>query len=122
MSKFLLGVALAGAFVAGVFVSDGLRSHAADEPKVRGTLYPKWGQIGLTGEQVQQVYKIQAKYKPEVEKLGEQIRDLKRKEKAEAEKVLTPAQKQRLRELLLGEEKPSDKAPPKDKPSDKKDG
>ena len=85
------------------------------EPKTKGTLYPNWKKLGLTDDQTQKIYKIRATYETQIQDLQKQIRDLRKKERAEAEAVLTPAQKERLKEIALGEEKPKDKAPPKDK-------
>ena len=61
---------------------------------------PNWSRLGLSDEQKQKTYSIQAKYDKEVEALQAQIRDLKAKEKTELDGVLTAAQKQRLREIV----------------------
>jgi Spy/CpxP family protein refolding chaperone len=126
MRRLSIGLALVGAFLAGGLLMNGMISRADDktEPKVRGTLYPNWKKLGLTDDQTQKIYKIRATYEGQIQDLQKQIRDLRKKELAEAEAVLTPAQKDRLRELKLGEgdkdkapkDKPiKDKAPDKDK-------
>lgn len=94
------------------------------EPKPRGQLYPNWTQLGLTKEQITEIYKIQTEHRAKIDQLEEQIAKLKKEEKAKAETVLTPAQKARLKEILSGEkpEPPKDKpTPPKDKPEPPKD-
>ena len=122
----LLAVALVLSFLAGGWLLSGVTTRAADDeikPKLRGTLYKQWKELGLTDEQKQQVYKIQADYKVKIEELGRRIAALKKEERAKAEAVLTPAQKARLKELLSGiKDTPpaKEKAPPKDK-SDEKD-
>jgi TolA-binding protein len=84
------------------------------EPKAKGTLPQHWKQLGLTDDQVQKVYKIESTYRTKIDALKQQIEDLKDEEKAEMQKLLTDAQKARLKELKLGE-----KDPPKDKGEEK---
>jgi hypothetical protein len=83
--------------------------------KVRGTLPSHWKSLGLTDSQKQQVYKIRNSYTAKIDALRQQIRDLQDAEKDELEKLLTDAQKLRLRELKLGETTPKD---PDKKPTD----
>ncbi len=120
MYRFSLALALVGAFLSGSFLMNSAVVQAEDkpEPKVRGFLYPKWKEIGLDKDQIQKIYKIQGTHRGQIEKLEAQIRDLKKKERVEAETVLTPAQKDRLKELLTGDTG-KDKTTPKDKPTDK---
>jgi hypothetical protein len=68
-------------------------------PKLKGFLPADWKQLGLTAEQTQQIYKTQAAYKAKIDALKQQIDDLKAEEKAELEKALTQAQRDRLREI-----------------------
>jgi hypothetical protein len=120
MSRFFLAVALAGAFVSGGLLLNGTKSVAA-QPRPRGQLYPNWKQLGLTEEQVLKIYTIQSKHRGEIQKLELQIKALKKKEREEAVEVLTPAQKQRLKEIATGTtEKPKDKVLDKPKVTDKK--
>jgi Spy/CpxP family protein refolding chaperone len=71
-----------------------------DEPtgKVKGQLPQGWGKIGLTDEQKQKVYKVQAKYNEQIDKLEAQIKELKEKRDTERYEVLTAEQKKRLKE------------------------
>lgn len=85
-------------------------------PRFRGQLYAKWRQLGLTDEQKQQVYKIQAEYRSKIRELEQKIKQLRAEELTKATAVLTPAQKTRLRELASGVGTEKEKAPPKEKP------
>ena len=73
-----------------------------DEPaaKVKGSLPPNWGKIGLTDDQKQEVYKVQAKYTAEIEKLEAKIRDLKAARDKDMRAVLTADQKKALLDLV----------------------
>jgi len=121
-----MAVALVVSFLAGGWLLSGVNTRAAGDepkPKLRGSLYSKWRELGLTDEQKQQVYKVRADYKAKIDELEKKIAALKKEERAKAEEVLTPAQKARLKELLSGPKEtspPKDKAPPKEK-SDVKD-
>jgi hypothetical protein len=70
--------------------------------KARGQLPPNWKRLGLDDEQVQSIYKIQTKYKNRIDALVQQMTSLKKEMDAEQLKVLTPAQRARLREILSG--------------------
>ncbi|MCE9534083.1 MAG: hypothetical protein K8T89_23640, partial [Planctomycetes bacterium] len=63
--------------------------------KVKGFLPPYFSKIGLSDEQRQTIYKIQAKYKEDAKKLQEA-------EKQDIDKVLTPEQKKKLIEVITG--------------------
>jgi Spy/CpxP family protein refolding chaperone len=78
------------------------------EGKLKGQLPQNWGKLGLTDDQKQQVYKAQAKYRGEIEKLEAKIAELKGEQRKEMEKVLTAEQKKRLQEILTGKA-PADK-------------
>jgi len=79
-----------------------LQAEDKVEPKARGQLYPKWRELGLSKDQIEKVYRIRSEHQAKVAKLQAEIDKLKKEERAEAEKILTPAQKQRLKELLSG--------------------
>lgn len=84
---------------------DPTASQKKDEPKLKGFLPQNWGKIGLSEMQKQDIYKIQNKYNTEIEKLESQIRDLKSARDKEMKAVLTPEQKKRLEDILLGKDK-----------------
>lgn len=76
-----------------------------DDVKAKGTLPQNWKKIGLTDDQVQQVYKIQNKYNDEIAKLESKIAELKGTMDKERKAVLTADQKKKLEEILLGKDK-----------------
>ena len=90
-----------------------------DQPKAKGTLPANWSKLGLSDEQKQKVYSVRAEYRTKIDELKSQIRDLEKKEKSDLEKLLTDAQKARLREIVA--EKIPGAAPAKDdkKPDNK---
>src|SRR5262249_37304251 len=108
--------------IVGILTGGWLTGEEKDQPvKAKGTLPQNWKKLGLTDEQVQTVYRIQTKYRDQIGTFEAKIKELRKEEKGELDKVLTPAQKDRLREILLGESKDKDKAKvvDKDKPKDK---
>jgi len=76
-----------------------------DEPKVKGFLPQNWGKIGLTDDQKQEIYKIQAKHNTEIDKLEAKIKELKGARDKEMKGVLSADQKKRLDEILTGKDK-----------------
>ncbi|MBX9624184.1 MAG: hypothetical protein K2X82_10280 [Gemmataceae bacterium] len=81
---------------------DDAKPGKKDEPagKVKGTLPPNWGKIGLTDDQKQEVYKVQTKYNGEIEKLEGKIKELKTARDKEMRAVLTADQKKTLQDLF----------------------
>ena len=71
-----------------------------EEPKAKGFLPQNWAKIGLTDDQKQQVYKVQAKFGDEIEKLEAKIRDAKAARDKELFGLLTADQKKKLEEIL----------------------
>lgn len=86
-----------------------------DTAKAKGTLPQNWSKIGLTDAQKQDIYKVQTEYRGKIEDLQAQIKKLQNDERAELQKVLTDAQKARLKEILLEKAPGEDKTPKKDK-------
>jgi Spy/CpxP family protein refolding chaperone len=123
MRRFALALAFVAAFLAGGLLMNGISIQADDkvEPKIRGVLYPKWKDLGLSKDQVQAIYKIQSESRSKIDKLETEIRKLKAQEKADAEKLLTPAQKARLKELILGDDGKDKTTTVKDKPAPPKE-
>jgi hypothetical protein len=78
-----------------------------DDPpvKLKGFLPMNWARIGLSEDQKQEVYRIQAKYGAEIDKLKAQIAELEAARDRERKAVLTPEQKKRLEDILLGNDK-----------------
>ncbi len=78
-----------------------------DDPpaKAKGMLPPNWKKIGLSEDQVQNIYKIQGKYNDEIDKLEAKIKDLKATKDKELKAVLSADQKKKLEEILVGKDK-----------------
>jgi Spy/CpxP family protein refolding chaperone len=69
-------------------------------PRGRGALPANWSKLGLSDEQKQQIHSIQAEYSAKIDDLRQQMRKLEKEERAEMAKVLTDAQRARLREIM----------------------
>jgi Spy/CpxP family protein refolding chaperone len=72
-----------------------------DEPgaPVKGVLPQYWGKLGLTDDQKQEVYKVQAKYNAEIDKLEAKIKELKAARDREMKGVLTADQRKALQDI-----------------------
>jgi hypothetical protein len=73
-----------------------------------------YNRLGLSTDQKKQILRTRADYAAKVADLKNQIKALQDKESREVQKVLTPAQKDRLREILL------ERAPKETRPGDLK--
>ncbi|MFO0801344.1 MAG: hypothetical protein U0804_28090 [Gemmataceae bacterium] len=106
MFRVLLPAVVTAVLVAGggSVAQDAKKDAKKDDPapKAKGFLPQNYGKLGLTDTQKQQVYELQAKYNSEIEKLDAKIRELKAARDKEVKAVLTPEQKKRLEEILLG--------------------
>ena len=76
-----------------------------DKPlvKLKGYLPQHFKKLGLRDDQLQRIYKVRADSKAKQDELKAKIDKLKADEKEQLEKVLTPEQIKRLRELRTGE-------------------
>ena len=105
MLRVLLPAALTALLVlGGGTVAQDKKDTKKDDagPKAKGFLPQNWGKIGLTDSQKQEIYMIQGKYNAEIDKLEAKIKELKGTRDKEMKAVLTPEQKKRLEEILLG--------------------
>jgi hypothetical protein len=123
MYRLRLGVAalLVGLLATGWLLGDDTKGKNDKEPQVKvikGRLPTNYKKLGLTEDQVQKIYSIQASYQAKIDELDQKKKALQKEEKAEMEKVLTEGQRLRLREILLGETG-KEKAPARDKVPDK---
>src|SRR5262245_43713374 len=89
-------------------------------PKLKGRLPKNFGKLGLRDDQRQDIYRIQANYRSRIDDLQRQLDQLRSEERAAIEKVLTPEQLKRLRELRSGEK--GGEAPPRERPGKTKPG
>jgi hypothetical protein len=67
----------------------------------KGRLPTSWSKLGLTDAQKTQVAQVQAKYRTQMESLRQQLRAVEQQQRAELDKILTDAQRARLREIIL---------------------
>jgi hypothetical protein len=72
-----------------------------EPPKIKGTLPANWGKIGLSDDQKQQIYKLQADYSEKIIALEKQLKEMRAKEKQALEAVLNDEQKKLLKEIIL---------------------
>lgn len=80
-----------------------------EEPKLKGFLPMGWRDIGLSEAQKQQVYKVQAKYGDDIEKLEAQIKELKGKMNKERLEILSAEQKKKLEDYFKSKTGSTDK-------------
>ncbi len=100
--RFLTAFSLLTAMV--LVSGNGLFSQEKKEsPKTKGILPANWGKLELTADQKSAIYKVQAKYKEDIAKMKEKIKETEAEEKREMVKLLTPEQKKKLEELATGE-------------------
>lgn len=96
-----------------------LSQDKKEAPKLtKGQLPANWGKLELTQDQKSAIYKVQAKYKEEIAKLQDTIKEKQLEERREMVKLLTPEQKKMLEQLATGEttkEEPKKVAPSKEK-------
>jgi hypothetical protein len=113
MSRLCLLALLVGGMFALAGGLSGQDPKKDDPPaKIKGKLPPLWAKIGLSDAQKQDVYKIQAKYGTEIEKLEAKIAELKTTRDKEMKAVLSDDQKKALEAAILGNK---DKEKDKDK-------
>lgn len=67
--------------------------------RVKGMLPANWGKIGLSADQKQEIYKIQAKYNGEIDKLEAKIKEIRANRDKEMKAVLTADQQKKLNEI-----------------------
>ncbi len=66
-----------------------------------------YAKIGLSDDQKKKIYDVQNKYEAQIDALEKQIADLKAKQKAEVESVLTPEQHKALQTAIEDSKKKS---------------
>jgi hypothetical protein len=92
---------LAPLLVVGMMGTGFLMGDDKSEPIiVRPSLPNYYRLLGLTPKQKNEIYKVRAKYAAQIQELKQKISDLQDEEKTNCEKLLTAAQKDRLREIL----------------------
>jgi hypothetical protein len=111
MTRLFALALLGGMFIlaGGLAGQDKKDDAKKDDPptKLKGRLPNGWTKIGLTDEQKQTIYKIQAKHDTEIEKLELKVKELRDARDKEMKAVLSADQKKALEAVLLGKEKES---------------
>jgi hypothetical protein len=109
------GTALAVGLLAGGFLMGDDKKPDEPTTKLKGKLPAHFRKLGLSDQQMQQIFKIEAGYTDKVEALQKQLVDLKKAEHQEIDAVLTEEQKTHLKELLTADVNSKDKTEGKDK-------
>lgn len=73
--------------------------------KAKGRVPAYFAQVGLSGEQKEKIYSVQADYNSKIGELKKQIAELTSKRDAEVESVLTETQKKQLDDLRAAAKK-----------------
>lgn len=81
------------------------KKSAKDPIVVSKRLPTYYNKLGLSPKQKNDIYRIRAKYETEIQELQQKIIELRSQQKSAFEHVLTPSQKARLREILVGSDK-----------------
>jgi hypothetical protein len=115
-----VGVLLLLVVSGGWLLSDEPKKSDDPPPRVKGMLPAHFKQLGLSADQRTAIYKVQASYGAKIDALTQKILELRAEEKAEIDKVLTEAQRARLRELKAGDDTTKAKEPTTKSDTDKK--
>jgi hypothetical protein len=70
-------------------------------PAIKGKLPKNYSKLGLTDEQKQKIFTIEADFNTKIDGLRKQIKTLQAQQRVELEKVLTDDQKAALTRLIL---------------------
>jgi hypothetical protein len=100
--RFAAPLLLVGLLTSGFLPGQDKKGDSKDPIVVTKRLPANFSKLGLTDKQKKEIYRIRGKYAVRLEELQQKLAALKDQEKAEVEKVLTEAQKARLRELQSG--------------------
>jgi hypothetical protein len=107
MSRLRVGLPIVAALLAacGLLWAQDDKKADVKEPIIvkRGSLPANYKKLGLSQEQTKAIYKIRARYSAKIEALQQQISELREEERADLDRVLTEAQRARLKELRAGE-------------------
>jgi hypothetical protein len=110
--------ALAVGLLAGGFLM-GDDKKPDDPAKVKGKLPAHFKKLGLSDQQMQQIFKIEASYAEKIDAAKKQLADLVAAQHHDVDNVLTDEQKTHLKELLTADVGSKDKTTVevKDKPT-----
>lgn len=111
--RFAIPLLAVGLLSSGFLMGQGKKTEK--EPLLVTKRLPNnYSKLGLSAKQKNEIYKIQAKYAVEIDKLKQQLEALREQQKLDVENVLTVAQKTRLREIRGGEANRDEANPDRD--------
>lgn len=92
-----------------------IQGQEKKDDRKKGYLPANYGKLGLSIEQKQKIYAIQAKYKEDLDALNKKVKKAQEDQRAEIFGVLSGDQKEKLREIIGLDKKGADpKASKKD--------
>jgi hypothetical protein len=97
-----------GFAILGMALLVGSGAGQGPDKKAKGFLPPGWKDLDLSADQKEKAYKILADYKTKLNDLKEMEKKLRAEEKTELGKLLTDAQKDKLKSAVVGETKKKD--------------
>ncbi len=103
MFRTMIAAGVVGISVALLAVGQGFsqQEKADAPPAVKGKLPKNFSKLGLSDEQRQKIFSIEADYSTKIDGLRKQIKTLQAQQKGDLEKVLTDDQKAALTRLIL---------------------
>jgi cell division protein FtsB len=108
IARVLAGGALFATLI--VLSSDSLLSQEKKEGKLKGQLPQGWSKLDLTAAQKEDIYKLNAEYKAKVDKLEEEIKQLRNELARKRVAVLSDEQRKKLTDMVTGGESGKEKA------------
>lgn len=100
-------------FVFVALVLGAAQAQEKKEERKKGFLPANFGKLGLSNEQKQKIYGIQARYKTELDELNKKIKKAADDQRAEIYGVLSTDQKEKLKEITGFDKKDSNTKPEK---------
>lgn len=94
LSAIIMGFAIAGS---SLLLAQG---EAKPKKEPRGPLPVNFGKLGLSEDQKTKMYPVCEEYDVKIDELAAQIKKLQAEKSAKLREFLTPAQKERLKEIL----------------------
>ena len=83
---------------------DDTKTTKKEEP-TKGKLPANWKKLGLSDEQLKDIYRIESKYNVEIDQMQTKVTELKKTRDKEMKGILTPDQKKRLEDIQTGKDK-----------------
>ena len=114
---WMVATVLTVGLLAGGFLMGDDKKPDEAPTKLKGKLPAHFKKLGLSDQQTQQIFKIEANYTDKMDALKKQLADMLKAEHQEYLSVLTDEQKTHLKELLTGDVNSKETpAPVKDQP------